>query len=328
MSSFNPPSTRTYTKDQWRLDKIVNRERETYELVSTNMPHADSQVLAGGRIALAPRCRASLLEDTHVPPAKDLKQDHRSKIDCPASAPDDFLALFFSRLPQELRDLVYTFVHKWHNWPHQPTKDIIIQPPYLFLSHACTIPSKTSPYSPIPPRLHLSPHPDSPLLARLLHDITASFFATHTFWARYRYTPALHAFLSTPFENSGVVPGDCLRRLGMLLGPPDSAEDSWGLDDEESEYGWERMFPAARNGRCAMWRGQLEGDFTGLGRVFGGDGGGGGVGDEDGSREAREVEVYLMDGYSGDISGVEAWLGEWVEGVNGRGGRVGTSRAR
>lgn len=335
MASLNSPNTITYAKDWRRLDKIASRERETYELVTTNMsntdPHTRTEPVPQSNTTLVSTDRAFRVEGTREPPARDAVQDHLANTDFPPSPPDDFLALFFSRLPQELRDLVYTFVHKQDCWAHQITKDIIIQPPYLFLFNARTTPSMVSPYSPIPPHLCLSLPPPSRLLVRLVYEIAACFFTMHSFWARYRYTAALHTFLSTPFGSSGVVPGDCVRRLGVLLGPPESAEDSWRLDDEESEYPWEAIFPVPRNGKCGMWGRQLDVDFERLGRVFGRGGEGWGGREKENKsweREACDFKVYLMDGYSDEVSGVEAWLRRWAQGVNVRGGRVSTSRMR
>jgi hypothetical protein len=321
MTSPNSPITTNYAQDLRHLDKIITRERETYELVTTNISHTDSQRPSEPspchNAIPASRERTRRPEDTRRFPAKDVEQHSILTSAFPLS--DNFLALFFDRMPQEIRDLVYGFVQRGEPWVTEPLQDFVIQAPYIFVSGARTLPAKVSPYYPVPgrlssnPSLSSSPPPPSLLLDRLGRDIAACFFAENRFWVRYRYTDALATFLSTPFALSEVVPGERMRRLGILLGPPESAEDSYGLDDEESEYPWDALFPEPKNGKCRMWRGQLERDFQSLGEACG-------VG------QTCEIKVYLMDVYDWEGDGVEEWLGRWAESVNERGGRVSMSR--
>ena len=83
-----------------------------------------------------------------------------------------------------------------------------------------------------------------------------------------------------------------------------------------AEFEWGALWPEARNGRCAMLRGQLETDFRELGDVL--------VAGGKGRKKGQEckVDVMLIDVYEGEKGGVVGWMGEWVESVRARGGKV------
>ncbi|KAJ4305357.1 hypothetical protein N0V90_000888 [Kalmusia sp. IMI 367209] len=219
-----------------------------------------------------------------------------------------FLVLFFDILPQELRDMIYAYVIPSHTL-------FIIQPPLLFTLDDRNMFEKITPYS-------LLPYPDrrlsSPYLERLLHDLTTQFFSTNTFWTRYRYTAALHTFLTTPFAGSTCFAAQHVRNLNILLAPPESAEDSGGLDSEEAEYEWEALFPVVKNGKCKMWKAQLKGDLRAFEEIL--------VGVQRvGEGKACKLDVILMDlsdSEKGKEGNVEEWLSMWIADLNKRGGKV------
>lgn len=217
------------------------------------------------------------------------------------------LSLLYSKLPPELRALVFTHLLT----PPPPPQPFILYPPFLFPS--LPSPSQNTPHLPF--RFTIpSPALPSPTFIRFKNDISTymtSFFAETPIYTRYRYSPLLPLFLSTPFAASFCIPVHHIRRLHIFLAPPESCEDDYGLEDGEAECGWGDMFPVTGNQRWGMWRGRLEGDFGRLGEVLGGMGN-------------CRVTVWVVEGWDeGGGEGVMEWVGGWAEGVNRGGGRVG-----
>ncbi|KAL5411926.1 hypothetical protein PMIN06_003854 [Paraphaeosphaeria minitans] len=99
MASLIPPGTNIYAKNWRRLNKIINRERETYELVTTNMtnmdPHLCPELVAPPNTTLGATGRAIRTEGTRRPSGKEPEQQqpaNTGSISTTDSPITDFLA--------------------------------------------------------------------------------------------------------------------------------------------------------------------------------------------------------------------------------------------
>ncbi len=228
----------------------------------------------------------------------------------PSPFPPGFLPTFLTVLPRELREQIYTHIIGYKSSLYT------IQPPNLVFRNTESVYLPVTPIHLLPPSLLKHPGHDSNngtnddddenARITVVRELTMHFLALNIFFLRYRYNDALTRWLTLDALARDIVPGNYVRRLQVMVHPPQSAEDERPSDhDEDREYEWRMMFPVPRNAKCKAYRRQLEGDLVRLGEVVDG---------------KCSVEVLLFvdgqfdelagDGKDGDEGVMREWLGE------------------
>lgn len=184
--------------------------------------------------------------------------------------PPGFLTTFLTVLPRELREQIYTHIIGYKSSLYT------IQPPNLLFRNAESVYLPVTPIHLLPPSLlkhpgHDNGNDDDNARITVVRELTMHFLALNIFFLRYRYNDALTRFLTHDALARDIVPGKYVRRLQVMVHPPQSAEDERpSFDDEDREYEWRMMFPVSRNAKCTAYRRQLEGDLVRLGEVVDG----------------------------------------------------------
>ncbi|KAH8753104.1 hypothetical protein F5883DRAFT_575663 [Diaporthe sp. PMI_573] len=178
--------------------------------------------------------------------------DHSVKTVQPPLSPD-FLKLFHEMLPQELRDMVYAHILG----PESGTWTI--QPHGLYFRFDRRI--ADAPTRIIPPSLETSRHP---IFSTVHRELVTYFFSKNTVVLRYRYDSTTLEILTRLCKHLGCRPNQYIKRLHILVCPPESPEDDMYCD-EEAEFEWHHMFPRPKNARSLAQRRQLETDLREIG---------------------------------------------------------------
>lgn len=208
-----------------------------------------------------------------------------------------FLHAFLAKLPQEIRDIVYAYIIGY------TSSTYTIQPHSLFFRQNIYLP--TTPIHIIPATLTSLRHPIAVVIIR---EIAIHLLSLNTFFLRYRYDSRILDTLSTDTKRIGCVPGQFLRKLQVMIRPPESAEDE-SHDDEEIEFQWRCLFPKPKNAKCAALRHQLEDDLKALTQVVG---------------EKCHVEVLVfVDYYYDELVGEKGVMKEWLVGTARKWAKVG-----
>lgn len=188
----------------------------------------------------------------------DQAKSPRNKVDCNSetagSPPDpDFLRLFHGMLPQELRDLVYSYVigRESATWTIQPHGLY-----FRFDRRIADIPARI-----IPGSLEI---PQYPIFSTIRRELATSFFATNVVLLLYRYDSTTFDILTKLCEHTGCRPAQYAKRLQIFFCPPETAEDDLYCD-EDAEFEWHHIFPRPKNVRSLALRKRLEADLHEIG---------------------------------------------------------------
>lgn len=165
----------------------------------------------------------------------------------------DFLRLFHEKLPQELRDLVYSHIlgPESATWTIQPHGLY-----FRFDRRIADIPAHI-----IPRSLEVSRHP---IFSTISRELATFFFAKNIILLRYRYDSTTLDILTRLCKHTGCRPVQHAKRLQIFFLPPESAEDDLYCD-EDAEFEWHHIFPRPKNVRSLAQRRQLETDLHEIG---------------------------------------------------------------